>query len=99
MVAGTFVPKPATEIRSSSAASTQTSSEGDGVPAKVSPAEAFGPRLLQSMKSELSGLPQEEESANKTGTLNSKCAACRCHVHLVQRHFVEGKLYHRSCFK
>ncbi|MEQ2225202.1 hypothetical protein ILYODFUR_015097 [Ilyodon furcidens] len=37
--------------------------------------------------------------ANKTGTLNSKCVACRSHVHLVQRHFVEGKLYHRSCFK
>ncbi|XP_029996020.1 MICAL-like protein 2a isoform X2 [Sphaeramia orbicularis] len=39
------------------------------------------------------------ESANKSGTLNSKCVACKSHVHLVQRHFVEGKLYHRSCFK
>uniref|UniRef100_A0A4W6BXX4 Mical-like 2a n=1 Tax=Lates calcarifer TaxID=8187 RepID=A0A4W6BXX4_LATCA len=39
------------------------------------------------------------ENANKTGTLNSKCVACKNHVHLVQRHFVEGKLYHRSCFK
>lgn len=39
------------------------------------------------------------EKANKTGTLNSKCVACKSHVHLVQRHFVEGKLYHRSCFK
>ncbi|XP_058508555.1 MICAL-like protein 2a isoform X2 [Solea solea] len=39
------------------------------------------------------------ENANKSGTLNSKCAACRSHVHLVQRHFVDGKLYHRSCFK
>ncbi|KAK7940542.1 hypothetical protein WMY93_003868 [Mugilogobius chulae] len=39
------------------------------------------------------------ENANKTGTLNSKCVACKSHVHLVQRHFVEGKLYHRSCFK
>lgn len=39
------------------------------------------------------------EAANKSGSLNSKCAACRSHVHLVQRHFVEGKLYHRSCFK
>ncbi|XP_008278580.1 MICAL-like protein 2a isoform X2 [Stegastes partitus] len=39
------------------------------------------------------------ENTNKTGTLNSKCVACKSHVHLVQRHFVEGKLYHRSCFK
>ncbi|XP_041831967.1 MICAL-like protein 2a [Melanotaenia boesemani] len=39
------------------------------------------------------------DNANKNGTLNSKCVACKSHVHLVQRHFVEGKLYHRSCFK
>ncbi|KAG8006830.1 MICAL-like protein 2 [Nibea albiflora] len=43
--------------------------------------------------------PVLAENANKTGTLNSKCVACKSHVHLVQRHFVEGKLYHRSCFK
>ncbi|KAM3863815.1 MICAL-like protein 2a [Diretmus argenteus] len=39
------------------------------------------------------------ETSNKSGTLNSKCAACNSHVHLVQRHFVNGKLYHRSCFR
>ncbi|KAM9745586.1 MICAL-like protein 2a [Menidia menidia] len=39
------------------------------------------------------------DSANKSGTLNSKCFSCKSHVHLVQRQFVEGKLYHRSCFK
>lgn len=38
-------------------------------------------------------------SHNKNGTLTSKCVECKSHVHLVQRHFVEGKLYHRSCFK
>ncbi|XP_037327823.2 protein-methionine sulfoxide oxidase mical2b [Pungitius pungitius] len=39
------------------------------------------------------------DGAAPAGTLSNKCASCDQHVHLVQRHLVEGKLYHRSCAK
>ncbi|KAF5888797.1 MICAL-like protein 2 [Clarias magur] len=39
------------------------------------------------------------ERPDKSGTINRGCSICNQHVHLVQRHLVDGKLYHRNCFK
>lgn len=40
-----------------------------------------------------------EERSEKPGSVNRGCSVCNKHVHLVQRHLVDGKLYHRNCFK
>ncbi|KAM6423655.1 MICAL-like protein 2 isoform 2-T2 [Liasis olivaceus] len=55
--------------------------------------------LGRSLVTGTSPVVQRRVLAEKNSTQHGNCAICGTHVHLVQRLLMDGKLYHRNCFR
>ncbi|KAM9362934.1 MICAL-like protein 1 isoform 2-T2 [Symphorus nematophorus] len=75
------------------------STAGLNEPAQKRPPTPLEDKVVESEPSQPAQTGVEAIAAVKRSTLSSTCAACQKHVHLVQRFLVDGKLYHRNCFR
>ncbi|KAK5866445.1 hypothetical protein PBY51_020636 [Eleginops maclovinus] len=74
------------------------SSVGLNEPAQKRPPTPLEDKVVES-ESQSAETGAETIAVVKHNTLSSTCAACQKHVHLVQRFLMDGKLYHRNCFR
>ncbi|KAI3352833.1 hypothetical protein L3Q82_019401 [Scortum barcoo] len=74
-------------------------SVGHNEPAQKRPPTPLEDKVVESEPDRPAQAGVEAVAAAKRSMLSSTCAACQKHVHLVQRFLVDGKLYHRNCFR